>query len=161
LHPEDAGALKALFAGRRDVAVHLRDGYGAVSAFLPPEQKRALVLIDPPYEAADEFEAVLKALLAGARKFASGVFVVWYPVKSRARVRAFFDAVVASRLRDVVAAEFLLREPDDAARLNGCGVLVVNPPFGFEAAAMPVLRALVEVLGEAGAGCGVTRLVDE
>jgi len=161
LHPEDAVALKALFAGRRDVAVHLRDGYAAIKAFLPPEQKRALVLIDPPYEDVREFDAVLNALLAGYGKFASGVFAVWYPVKSRARVRAFFDAVVASKLRDVVAAEFLLRKPDDPARLNGCGVLVVNPPFGLEAAALPVLRALVEVLGEAGAGCGVTRLVDE
>jgi len=161
LHPEDAAALKAGFAGRPDVAVHERDGYAAIKAFLPPEQKRALVLIDPPYEAADEFAAVLRAVVAGFEKFRSGVFVVWYPVKSRARVRAFFDAVVASRLRDVVAAEFLLREPSDPARLNGCGVLVVNPPFGFQGEAMPVLRALVSVLGEAGAGCGVTRLVDE
>jgi 23S rRNA (adenine2030-N6)-methyltransferase len=161
LHPQDAAALKAGFAGRADVAVHLRDGYGAVKAFLPPEQKRALVLIDPPYEDVGEFAAVLKALMAGYEKFKSGVFVVWYPVKSRARVRAFFDAVTASKLRDVVAAEFLLREPTDVARLNGCGVLVVTPPFGFEAAALPVLRALVDVLGEAGAGCGVTRLVDE
>jgi len=54
-----------------------------------------------------------------------------------------------------------LREPSDPARLNGCGVLVVNPPFGFEGEAMPVLQAMVSVLGEAGAGCGVTRLVDE
>jgi 23S rRNA (adenine2030-N6)-methyltransferase len=161
LHPEDAAALKAGFAGRRDVAVHERDGYAAIKAFLPPAQKRALVLIDPPYEDGEEFAAVLQALLAGADKFRSGVFLVWYPVKSRARVRAFFDAVVASTLRDVVAAEFLLREPSDPARLNGCGVLVVNPPFGFEAAALPALRALVSVLGEAGAGCGVTRLVDE
>lgn len=161
LHPEDAAGLRAAFAGRADVAVHLRDGYAAVKAFLPPAERRALVLIDPPYEAADEFNAVLKALMAGTQKFASGVFVVWYPVKSRARVRAFFDAVVASKLRDVVVAEFLLREPDDVARLNGCGLLVVNPPFGFESAALPVLRALAVVLGEVGAGCSVTRLADE
>jgi len=161
LHPEDAAALKAEFAGRRDVAVHERDGYAAVKAFLPPEQKRALVLIDPPYEKPDEFDAVLKALVAGYEKFRSGVFVVWYPVKSRAPLRAFFEAVQATKLRDVVVAEFLLREPSDPARLNGCGLLVVNPPFGFEAAAMPVLQAFVEVLGEAGAACGVMRLVDE
>jgi 23S rRNA (adenine2030-N6)-methyltransferase len=161
LHPEDAAALKAHFAGRRDVAVHLRDGYAAVPAFLPPPERRALVLIDPPYEDVGEFEAVLRALVAGWQKFRSGVFVVWYPVKSRARVRAFFDAVKASGLRDVVGAEFLLREPSDPARLNGCGLMVVNPPFGFEGAALPVLRALVDVLGEAGAGCSVTRLVDE
>ena len=114
-----------------DVAVHLRDGYAAVPAFLPPHERRALVLIDPPYEDVGEFDSVLRALVAGWQKFPSGVFVVWYPVKSRAPVRAFLDAVKASKLRDVVAAEFLLREPSDPGRLNGCGVMVVNPPFGF------------------------------
>jgi 23S rRNA (adenine2030-N6)-methyltransferase len=161
LHPQDAAVLRAQFVGRRDVAVHQRDGYAAVKAFLPPPEKRALVLIDPPYERPDEFDAVLQALVAGHEKFRSGVFVVWYPVKSRAPVRAFFESVQATKLRDVLVAEVFLRAPSDPARLNGCGLLVVNAPFGFEAAAMPVLRALVEVLGEAGAAGSVTRLVDE
>jgi 23S rRNA (adenine2030-N6)-methyltransferase len=64
-------------------------------------------------------------------------------------------------MRDVVAAEFWRRPALDPKRLNGCGVLVVNPPFGFEAAALPILQAFVEVFGEAGAGSGVERLVDE
>jgi len=161
LHPDDAAALRRGFAGRRDVAVHERDGYAGAKAFLPPAEKRALVLVDPPYERTDEFAAVLRAIVAGYEKFNSGVFVAWYPVKSRAPVRAFLDAVKASKLRDVVAAEFLLREASDPGRLNGCGVMVVNPPFGFEDAAMPVLQAFMDVLGEAGAACSVTRVVDE
>jgi len=161
LHPEDAVALRKLFAGRRDVAVHERDGYAGAKAFLPPEQKRALVLVDPPYEKPDEFDSVLQAVGAGYEKFKSGVFVVWYPVKSRAPVRAFFEGVKASGLRDVVGVEFLRREPSDPARLNGCGLMVVNPPFGFEAAALPILQAFCDVLGEPGASCGVTRIVDE
>jgi 23S rRNA (adenine2030-N6)-methyltransferase len=161
LHPEDAAALRTAFAGRRDVAVHERDGYAAIRAFLPPPEKRALVLVDPPYERPDEFDAALRAVVAGYEKFRSGVFVVWYPVKSMAPVRAFFAGVKASKLRDVVGAEILLREASDPARLNGCGVMVVNPPFGFEEMALPILHAFCGVFGEAGASCGVTRIVDE
>jgi 23S rRNA (adenine2030-N6)-methyltransferase len=143
------------------VAVHERDGYAGVKAFLPPAQKRALVLVDPPYEKPDEFDSVLQAVAAGYEKFKSGVFVVWYPVKGRAPLRAFFEGIQNSKLRNVVNAEFLLREPSDPARLNGCGLLVVNPPFGFEDAALPILQAFRDVLGEAGASCGVTRIIDE
>jgi 23S rRNA (adenine2030-N6)-methyltransferase len=161
LHPQDAPALRAAFAGDSRVFVHERDGYLAMRAFLPPPEKRALVLIDPPYERADEFDVVVKHLAGAWEKFRSGVFVVWYPLKHRAPVRGFFEALRLTPVRDVVAAEFWRREPVDPGRLNGCGLLVVNPPFGFEAAAAPVLEAFVEVLGEAGAGYAVTRLVDE
>ncbi len=161
LHAEDAAALRANFDGRRDVAVHERDGYAAMRAFLPPAERRALVLVDPPFERPDEFEVVLKRVGAAWEKFKAGVFVVWYPVKHRAPVRGFFEGVKVSGMRDVVAAEFWRRPALDPKRLNGCGVLVVNPPFGFEAAALPILQAFVEVFGEAGAGSGVERLVDE
>jgi 23S rRNA (adenine2030-N6)-methyltransferase len=161
LHPQDATALRRVFAGRRDVAVHERDGYAAIRAFLPPPERRTLVLVDPPYEKADEFDAVLRAVCTGYEKFRTGVFAVWYPVKSKAPVRAFFEGVKASSLRDVVGVEILLREPSDPARLNGCGVMVVNPPFGFADEAGPILHALAEVFGEGGARFSVTRLIDE
>ncbi len=160
-HPEDAAALRGNFAGRRDVAVHERDGYQAMRAFLPPAERRALVLVDPPFERGDEFEMVLNTVAGAWEKFKTGVYMVWYPVKHLAPVRAFLEAVKAAGMRDVVAAEFWRRPALDPKRLNGCGLLVVNPPFGFEAAALPVLQSFVEVFGEAGAGCGVVRLVDE
>jgi 23S rRNA (adenine2030-N6)-methyltransferase len=161
LHPEDAAILRAAFAGRRDVSVHERDGYAAIRAFLPPAEKRALVLIDPPYERADEFDAVVKNLAGGWQKFPPGVFVVWYPVKHLAPVRGLFEAVRLAGIRDVVAASFWRRAPTDPKFLSGCGLLVVNPPFGFETAAAAVLAACVEVFGEADAGFGVERLVAE
>ena len=161
LHDEDARALKAGFAGQQGIAVHERDGYAALLAFLPPPERRALVLIDPPFERADEFAVAVESLQAAWAKFKSGVFALWYPIKHRAPVRAFFDAVAASRLRDVIAAELWVAAPVDPARLNGCGLLVVNPPFGFEVAAAPVLAALREVLGGAGGGWAVERLIDE
>ena len=91
------------------------------------------------------------------------MFVAWYPIKHRAPVRAFHDALRTSGLRDIVAAEFLLREPLDAARLNGCGLLVINPPYRFEAEALPVLDTLLSRLGigEPGASVAIHRLADE
>ena len=91
------------------------------------------------------------------------MFAAWYPVKHRAPVRAFHAAMHASGMRDIVAAELLLRAPLDPARLNGCGMLVVNPPFGSSRRRAPILAALLERLGnrEAGEGIELLRLVGE
>jgi 23S rRNA (adenine2030-N6)-methyltransferase len=165
LHPEDAAALKRLFARDPQVAVHHRDAWESLAALLPPAtgEKRALVLIDPPYEAEDEFDRLVQGLAAAHRCMQGAVLAAWYPIKHRAPTRAFHAALVASGLRDIVAAELWLRAPLDAARLNGSGLLLVNPPFGFEDAARAMLPALLDRLGdgEEGAGWGVARIVDE
>jgi len=163
LHPADYAELRRNFGRDGRVAVHLRDGYEALGAFLPPPARRGLILIDPPFEAHDEFETLAKALQTAHARFATGVFMAWYPIKHRAPVRAFHDTMRASGMRDVVAAEFCLREPLDAARLNGCGLLVVNPPWRFEEDVGPILTALLERLGtgEPGASASMTRLADE
>ena len=161
LHPEDAAALRRRFRTDPIVAVHQRDGYEAIGALLPPPQRRGLVLIDPPYEQTDEFERVAAALVAGAQRFDNGVYAAWYPIKHRSPVTGFHHALRHSGLRDMIACELWLREPTDPTRLNGCGLLVRNPPFGFEAEAGPILAALRDTLGEDGAGADILRLVDE
>jgi len=163
LHPEDHAALARLFHRDRQVSVHLRDGYAAIAGLLPPRQARGLVLIDPPFEAPGEFDRVLAGLQAGAARFATGVYAAWYPIKHRSPVRAFHEAVRGAGLRDVVCAEMWWREPTDPARLNGCGLLVRNPPWGFEAAATDILTALLGRLDDKGPGHGHTllRLTDE
>ncbi len=163
LHPEDAAALKSLFRGDRQVGVHGRDGYECVRALLPPQQGRGLVLLDPPYERDDEFERIVQALRDGAARFGHGVYAGWYPIKHRSPVTALHEAVRLSGLRDVVAAELWWRAPVDPAALNGCGLLVRNPPYGFEDEARTILEALLGRLetGGAGEGTQVVRLVDE
>ena len=163
LHPEDEAGLARLFCGDRQVAVHLRDGYEAIAALLPPRQSRGLVLIDPPFETPGEFDRVLAGLQMGARRFATAVYAAWYPIKHRSPIRAFHEAVRAAALRDVVYAELWWREPIDPARLNGCGLLVRNPPWGFEAASAGILEALLNCLGntEPGHGQTISRLTDE
>jgi 23S rRNA (adenine2030-N6)-methyltransferase len=163
LHPENHAALRAAMRGEAQVSVHLRDGYEAVRAFLPPRERRGLVLLDPPYEAPDEFARLTEALRQGYSRFPSGTFAAWYPIKHRAPVRGFHAAVGEAAIRDVVAAELLLREPVDPDRLNGCGLLVVNPPWQFMEGAEPMLAPLAAILGEgeAGAGIRMTRLTTE
>jgi len=160
-HGQDAATLKRNFGGVPGVAAHERDGYEALRAFLPPPEKRALVLIDPPFEDPNEFALITKHLATAYERFPSGVFLVWYPVKHRAPVREFFESLKLTRIRDVISLEFLRRPPTDPARLNGCGLFIINPPYDFAQTATPILQALVEILGEPGASCTLERLMDE
>jgi 23S rRNA (adenine2030-N6)-methyltransferase len=163
LHPEEAASLRRRFGRDRQVAVHERDGWEALGGLLPPREKRGLILIDPPYEDRAEFDHLFNGLQTAHARFRTGVLAAWYPIKHQAPVHGFLDRVEASGLRDVVAAEFWLREPLDAGRLNGCGLLVVNPPYRFEAEAPAILSALLERMGERedGEGWDLARISDE
>ena len=163
LHPEDAAALRRHFAGDRQVAVHHRDAWEALGALLPPKERRGLVLIDPPFEDPHEFAQLARGLATGWQRFRTGVFAAWYPIKQRAPVRQFLTDLQQSGMRDIVAAELCLREPVDPARLNGCGMLVVNPPWRFEQEVPAILAALLDRLGdrEPGEVAAVRRIVDE
>src|SRR5271166_1358539 len=163
LHPADAGTLRRHFAGDRQVAVHHRDAWEAVGALLPPRERRGLVLIDPPFEDPGEFAQLAQGLATGLQRFRTGVFAAWYPIKQRAPVRQFLADLQQSSARDIVAAELCLREPADPARLNGCGMLVVNPPYRFEQEVPAILAALLDRLGdrEPGEAATVRRIVDE
>jgi 23S rRNA (adenine2030-N6)-methyltransferase len=162
LHPEDCAALRAHFARDRQVAVHLRDAYEAIRALTPFPERRGLVLLDPPFEAEDEFDRLAAGIVELQRRFRAGIVAAWYPVKHRAPVRDFHDALRGAGVRDVIAAEMWLREPTNPRRLNGSGLLVVNAPFGFEDAARDVLSALLPALEtDHGAGVAVSRVAAE
>lgn len=162
LHEADHATLRALFRRDSRVAVHKRDAFEAVRALTPFPEKRGLVLMDPPFEQPGEYERLTAAITEVSRRARGLVQAAWYPIKGRAPVRAFHTALAESGVRDMVAAELHLREPVDAARLNGCGLVVVNPPYGFEAAARAILAALRDALSaEEGAGWALTRIADE
>jgi 23S rRNA (adenine2030-N6)-methyltransferase len=160
LHPEDAAELRRNMRGTK-AFVHERDGYEALNAFIPAPEKRALVLIDPPYERTDEFATLTKALVAAWQKFPAGVFAAWYPIKHRAPVREFFESLKLTPMRDVIAVEFLRRPDTNPIGLNGCGLVIINPPYGFEAEAAPILAACTATIGEPGCAATVERLINE
>ncbi|TLU73685.1 23S rRNA (adenine(2030)-N(6))-methyltransferase RlmJ [Lichenicoccus roseus] len=164
MHGEDHAGLRRLFARDPMVAVHARDGWTAIEALLPPRTaRRGLTLIDPPFEQPGEFDRIVAAIGAARRRFAAGVVAAWYPIKHRAPVRDMQDRLRAGGEPDLICAELLLRPPLDPSRLNGCGLLVASPPWGFEAAAAAILDAIADRLGrdESAAHGSVTRLTPE
>ena len=143
LHPQAALALKREFAGDRAVEVRQVDGYQALKALLPPPERRGLVLIDPPFEAANEFERVGRALRQGLRRFATGCYAVWYPIKDEAA--AEFVASLAHL--KLLTLELRLGEAVPTGKLAACGVAVVNPPWKLEEAMCEALGWIAPRLG--------------
>jgi 23S rRNA (adenine2030-N6)-methyltransferase len=164
LHPEDVAILRRQFHRDPQVEIHERSGWEALGALLPPpKEKRGLVFIDPPFEARDEFFTLADGLRRGHGRFGHGVFAAWYPVKQMAAVREFHATLATSDVRDIIAVELYLRDTTNPDRLNGCGLIVINPPHQFESQAQLIARAVLEGLGdnEAGAGTAVIRLAHE
>ena len=152
LQPDEARALAALFKDDARVGVQARDGYGAMKALLPPKAhtagiSRGLVLIDPPYEAQEaEFDAILAALGDALGRWPTGIYAVWYPITQRRTLAAFMRKLAALPCKSILRAELLVRPDDSPLRLNGSGMVVLNPPWKLDqelAHALPVLAELM------------------
>ncbi len=141
MQPDEARALKSLFSGDARMGVHHRDGYAALPALVPPKEKRGLVLIDPPFEAQDdEFRLIEAALGAALDRWATGIYAIWYPIKLRQQALPFKRWFERSGIPKVLDTQLLLHPDNSALRLNGCGMVIVNPPWKFE-------NQLTELLG--------------
>ncbi|MGE5505750.1 MAG: 23S rRNA (adenine(2030)-N(6))-methyltransferase RlmJ [Actinomycetota bacterium] len=150
LHPEDFAALKARFARDRQVTAHHMDGYEALKAMLPPPERRGLVLVDPPFEAKDEFARMARGLKQALKRWPTGLYALWYPIKHREPVAAFHAALAAERLPKTLAAELLVHPDDNPFRLNGSGLVLVNPPWKLDEALARLLPWLSGVLAPGG-----------
>lgn len=144
LNPLEFEALKATCQG--PISAQKADGYQALKALLPPRERRGLTLIDPPYERPDEFTRIPHELAAAHRRFATGIYALWYPLKDEAPVAGLKRALKATGLRRLLMVELRLTPLLQGGVLHGCGVLVLNPPWGFAEqmqAAMPVLAKIL------------------
>jgi 23S rRNA (adenine2030-N6)-methyltransferase len=150
LHPADFETLKARYRDDRRVFVHHRDGYEAIGAFTPPQERRGLVFIDPPYEEKDEASRLAGALTAALRKWPTGIFMAWYPIKDRQIAETLSNAAIAAGFPKALRAEFLAG-PEDGLSLAGGGLIVCNAPWRLD----EKLAALGEDLnGRLGMGGG-------
>jgi 23S rRNA (adenine2030-N6)-methyltransferase len=153
LHPVDHEALQAHFQGDRRVRVYPLDGYQALRAFLPPKPRRGLVLIDPPFEERDEFARLVDALADAHRRWATGIYVVWFPIKDRRAVEAFYGEVTMTGMARVLRAELAVRGSAVADSFDACGLLVANPPWRLDDELGALLPYLAERLAQ-GDGAG-------
>lgn len=161
-HPAECAALRHELGGWPRVGIQEVDGYAALRGLLPPPERRALVLIDPPFEAQDEFARIAAALREGLRRMPAAVFAVWYPLTVRARADDFLAEVKVLTPPSALGCELTVAGEASAVKLKGCGLLVVNPPWQFEAEARAILDFLAPLLQrESGADARVDWLVRE
>lgn len=161
LHPTDAAALKEEFAGDSQVAVHHLDGYQALKAFLPPKERRGLVLIDPAYELRDEGVRAVTGLIAAWQRWPQGTYALWYPLTHRALADTLEQKIIKADVRKSLMAEIHVRPLLDARRLTGSGMLIVNPPWGTEDMLKEICAWLSEALSIEAAGHRVSWLLGE
>jgi 23S rRNA (adenine2030-N6)-methyltransferase len=157
LHLEDATRLKAVFAGDVQVRVMELDGWLALGAQLPPKEKRGLVVIDPPFEEPGEFERMVSGLAKAHHRWPGGVYALWYPIKDRKAVADFRGALRDSGIEKILDASFVIREPSAEPALDGCGMIVVNPPYTLADELKVLLPTLTGILS---AGPGAKFAID-
>lgn len=148
LHPDDAARLIAEFRHTRDTKVLSGDAWGAVKALLPPPERRGVVLIDPPFERPDEFAMLEGALRNALSRFATGVYLVWYPIKDRLAADDFIRTVAGLSCRKVLDVRLATSEPFAGLGLTETGVVLLNPPFSLKSELQIVLPVLSDLLAE-------------
>ena len=152
LNKTDCAELEALVGHQRHVAVSLADGYEALKANLPPKERRGLVLHDSSFDRSGEFRRIARALKGAHLLWPTGTYAVWYPLMEPAAMRGFTRDVENTGIRKVLRLELLVRDPVPGPVMPGCGMLVINPPWKFDAEAKPLLNWLRRALSEEGAG---------
>jgi 23S rRNA (adenine2030-N6)-methyltransferase len=154
LNTTDCTELARVIERERHVSVQLMDGYRALKAYLPPPERRGLVLIDSSFDRSRELDRIVKALKEAHARWPTGVYAIWYPIMEPAPMRDFASDVQRSGIRKVLRAEIEVRERDETGIIPGCGMLVVNPPWRFEEEAkriVPWLAKKMVVSGKGGA----------
>lgn len=155
LHPSDSTILQDNFRDHaRRVSVTTANGFDALKALLPPPPRRALVLIDPPYETRDDYSNVLSALKEGLARFAAGVYAVWYPQLARQEARQLPDRLKRLPIKNWLHVALTVHTPSaDGFGMHGSGMFIINPPWTLRQTLADSMPYLVEVLGQdAGAG---------
>lgn len=161
LHPEDVETLRARFHGDRRVGVHHLDGYTAAKGLLPPAERRGLVLMDPPFEVKNEFERLLAALRRARKLWPTGLYMAWYPIKGREPVDAFLQAIADQGGPEALAVELLLRPAVDPFKLNGSGLLIINPPWQLRENLERILPWLTGLMAPGTGTWGIRQLIAE
>lgn len=148
LHPADHETLHMLFDGDYQSRITLLDGWLALGGHLPPKEKRGVVLVDPPFEIEGEFDRLVEGLKQGYRRFSTGTFCLWYPLKKGAPIADFHEKLKALEIPKMLCAELSVRSDRETTGLTGSGLIIVNPPFTLKADLERLLPFLKERLAQ-------------
>ncbi|MEY8205157.1 MAG: 23S rRNA (adenine(2030)-N(6))-methyltransferase RlmJ [Bermanella sp.] len=157
LHPQDCVLLKNNFKEKRNIKVEKQDGFAGLKALLPPPSKRAMVVIDPPYEQAQEYKQVVASVKDSLKRFSSGVYIVWYPLINRRKSLTDSKKDMAQTMvrqlslaggKSFLDVRFWVNGKDEEEGMYGSGLAVINPPWNLAKQLEEGLPFLVESLGK-------------
>ncbi len=144
------------------IRCEIGDGYTALKAHLPPQERRGLVLIDPPYESLDELKTMLQAFGDAYRRWPNGIFLIWYPIRSAAQRRSVHARFVALDIPKLLVADLAIHPDDAGVGLAGSGLIIANPPYGADDYLREAYVAVHRRIATPGAGyVEVARLTPE
>ena len=152
-HPEEFAALTATLKSTKRARVVEGDYKQQLKSLLPPPERRGLVLIDPPYEAEDEFSEAARVLIEAYRRFATGIYLFWYPVKDGTSLNAMRGELLNAGIGSLLEIELNIgakaaRGEGRSPPLSATGLLIVNPPYKFEDEMMEALPFLAQLLAQ-------------
>jgi 23S rRNA (adenine2030-N6)-methyltransferase len=152
LEPNAAKALADTLRGERRARAVTIDGWTALSAYVPPKERRGLVMIDPAYERIDDFSRLVDGLSKAHRKWPTGIYLAWYPVKDRHAAEALNRRLARLGIARMLRAELSLSDPTADGPLTACGLIVINPPWRLVDELAFLLASLARHLAPAGMG---------
>jgi 23S rRNA (adenine2030-N6)-methyltransferase len=162
LLPAEARAAAREIESLGRVRTEIGDGYAALKAFLPPEERRGLVLIDPPYESLDELKTMLRAFAEAYLRWPTGIYLIWYPIRSAAQRSMVHQRFEALDIPKILYADLAIHPDDAGVGLAGSGLMMINPPFGADEYLRAAYTAIHAALAAAGSGyVEVDRLTPE
>ena len=161
LHPTDIEHLKAYSQRWNKSHVKQSDGYQGVLGLVPPPSRRGVVLIDPPYELKDDYLKAVRTIVNAYKKFATGTYILWYPVVKRELVEQMQDAFTKSDVRNLLQVEFCQKADTLEYGMTGTGLFIVNPPWQLNSQLAEVLPYLKAKLGSADTSFTLKQLIEE
>ncbi|RJX68801.1 23S rRNA (adenine(2030)-N(6))-methyltransferase RlmJ [Vibrio sinensis] len=146
LHPSDFPLLEQEFDRDRQVAIYKEDGFKRLKASLPPQERRGLVLIDPPYELAKEYRDVVQAIAQSHKRWATGIYAIWYPVVNRCDIEDMIEGLEGLGIRNILQIELGVSPDTNERGMTASGMIVINPPWKLESQMNAILPFLKEAI---------------
>jgi 23S rRNA (adenine2030-N6)-methyltransferase len=152
LHSTEAQILQEEFSSAMGVSVRQEDGYQLMKALLPPKERRGLIFCDPAYELANERARLVEAIIEAWKRWPTGLYAIWYPILDTATVDWLHRQFKRSGINKILVAELRILAPDEPDRLNGSGMLMINPPWKMEESLNELGPWLWKILSNANQG---------
>ncbi|MGY3571075.1 23S rRNA (adenine(2030)-N(6))-methyltransferase RlmJ [Vibrio paucivorans] len=161
LHPSDHPLLEQEFHRDRQVSIYKEDGFQRLKASLPPKERRGLVLIDPPYELAKEYRDVVQAIAQSHKRWATGIYAIWYPVVNRCDIEDMLEGLEGLGIRKILQIELGVSPDTNERGMTASGMIVINPPWKLESQMKQILPFLKEAIAPATGHFKVEWIVPE